>query len=280
MQNPATEAPAFEVIAHRGASAEAPENTLPAVRRALEIGAPAVELDAQLSRDGVVILFHDASLRSKAGIPGRVSDHDAQSLRTADIGRWFDRTHPRCERRHAGTGLATLEEVFSEIGGRTRYHIEVKSRDADLPSAVLALAARFGVRAQTTLTSFHRSQLVRAGELDRLTARCWLLRSARFSISRSHFDCDGAARPFSSILETAAADGVSSLGIPARKLTSELVEQAHARGLRVRAWGVRGESDMARVIASGAAGMTTDWPERALVLLGRMAPSQRGGSRA
>ncbi len=84
----------FRVIAHRGASAYAPENTLPAFERALEVGAAEVELDVQLSRDDVLVLFHDRTLDRKTNLTGRVRDHAADALRGADIGSWFDDQRP------------------------------------------------------------------------------------------------------------------------------------------------------------------------------------------
>ena len=71
----------FRVIAHRGASAYAPENTLPAFERALELGASEVELDVQLSRDGALVLFHDRTLDGKTNLSGAVRDHTADALR-------------------------------------------------------------------------------------------------------------------------------------------------------------------------------------------------------
>ena len=89
----------FHVIAHRGASAEAPENTLPAFERALALGVVEVELDVQLSRDGVPVLFHDRTLDEKTPLRGPVRDHSAQELTRADVGSWFDRARPGSGRR-------------------------------------------------------------------------------------------------------------------------------------------------------------------------------------
>lgn len=109
------------VIAHRGASAYAPENTLPAFRRALELGTEEVELDAQLSRDGVVVAFHDRSLERKTSGRGRVRDHEWEALRALEIGTWFDAAHPEASARYAGTRLASLAEIFAAArAGSTR----------------------------------------------------------------------------------------------------------------------------------------------------------------
>ena len=123
----------FNVIAHRGVSADAPENTLPAFARALEIGVVEVELDAQLSSDGVPVLFHDGTLDAKTPLRGQVRDHTATDLLGADIGSWFDRTHPSETRRFAGTRLTTLRAVFETFGARLRYHVELKTTSRQHP---------------------------------------------------------------------------------------------------------------------------------------------------
>ena len=92
----------FHVIAHRGVSAEAPENTLPAFERALEIGVVEVELDAQLSRDGVPVLFHDGTLDAKTPLRGRVRDHAAEDL--------LARRHRKLVRPHPSRGAPASRE--------------------------------------------------------------------------------------------------------------------------------------------------------------------------
>ena len=106
----------FHIIAHRGASAQAPENTLAAFERARESGAFEVELDVMLSADDVLVLFHDATLDLKTNLSGRVRDYPAAEVLEAEIGSWFDETHPGVEPRYAGTTLTTLSELFGRFG--------------------------------------------------------------------------------------------------------------------------------------------------------------------
>ena len=166
LTNPETDPPTrfpipFQILAHRGASAYAPENTLPAYRVARDIGVYEVELDIQLSSDDVVIIYHDAELEPKTGNPGTVRDHTAAQLVEMDIGTWFDRTHPEIEEKFAGTRLATLDEFFREFSSEFYYHIGLKSTDADLPRLALAIADHNGVRGRVRFTSFHLEQVER-----------------------------------------------------------------------------------------------------------------------
>ncbi|MBE9040431.1 glycerophosphodiester phosphodiesterase [Oscillatoriales cyanobacterium LEGE 11467] len=80
----------LEIIAHRGYSAIAPENTLPAFARAIVAGADSIELDVQLSADGIPMVFHDITLERIAGIPDRLDDLTREQLARFDVGTWFD----------------------------------------------------------------------------------------------------------------------------------------------------------------------------------------------
>ena len=110
------------VIAHRGASAEAPENTLPAFQLAAEQGADWFELDCQLSADDEVVVIHDATLERTTDGTGRVADHTLAELRALDAGSWFDP-------RFAGTPIPTLAEALELTPGRHRIgaYVEIKS---------------------------------------------------------------------------------------------------------------------------------------------------------
>ena len=235
----------FHVIAHRGASAYAPENTLPAFERARQLGADSVELDAQLSRDGVVVLFHDARLDEKTDLEGRVRDHDAADLLRADIGRWFDASHPDADRAYAGTPLTSLDAVFQRFGAAFHYHVEMKSQERVLPERILALARARSLLERVTLTSFHLELLRRARSLDAGVRIAWLLREPRHAL-----------------VDRAADERFQMVAFPAAVLDADLVRYAHRRGLEIRAWKVKTPEHMEHVIRVGANGMTIDWPDR------------------
>jgi len=240
----------FHVIAHRGVSADAPENTLPAFERALEIGVVEVELDAQLSRDGVPILFHDGSLDAKTPLRGAVREHPAEALTRADVGTWFDRTHPGAARRWAGTPLTTLSALFERFGSRLRYHIELKDDLEATPRRVIELVTASGLEGRVMLTSFHRAQLERARRAAPSIPVCWLLKPA--SPER---------------IEEAAGAGFAMVGVKAAELSEALVRQAHARGLGIRAYSVETDAEIERVFATGCNGLTIDDPQRVIARL-------------
>jgi glycerophosphoryl diester phosphodiesterase len=257
----------FQIIAHRGASAYAPENTLPAFARAHELGAFEVELDVQVSRDDVVIIFHDGELETKTGRRGRVRDYSAAELREMEIGSWFDRTHPEVSERFSGTRLMTLAELFDAFGDRLFYHVEFKAADAELPGLALAEVERVGLNGRVRWTSFRFEQLERARALDATIPITLLVRDAarlRGEVKGSIADQDEP--PLFPIqkrwVDRAARAGFDQVGFPADDLGPEIVAYARGKGLQVRAWRIRNDADMRHAIAVGCNGMTTNWPDR------------------
>lgn len=107
------------IIGHRGASAHAPENTLAAFRMAVDAGADGIEFDVQLSRDGVPVVIHDATLLRTCGRPSAVADVTAAELSTVDAGSWFG---PEFRGEH----VPTLAEVLEICGGLQRIYVELK----------------------------------------------------------------------------------------------------------------------------------------------------------
>ncbi|MCM2264906.1 MAG: hypothetical protein NDI73_06925 [Desulfuromonadales bacterium] len=183
------------LYAHRGASVEAPENTLVAFRRALEVGADGIELDVHLSADGVPVVIHDETLERTTDGVGPVASHGSEELQTLDAGFWFDP-------HFAGEPLPTLEETLSLLAGRLRLNLEVKDSRAGL--AVVALLRHFPT-ADVVLSSFDYGLLARlrraapdlplavlldAGNWQRALVRAEALRACAF-----HPRADLVSRP-------------------------------------------------------------------------------------
>ncbi len=113
------------VCAHRGNSAEAPENTLAAISSAIAVGADALEIDVQLSSDGHLMVIHDATCRRTGRHPGVVRDMTFLELKAVDVGRWF-------AKKFAGERIPTLEEVIHLCQKRIVLVVEVKSPIEDV----------------------------------------------------------------------------------------------------------------------------------------------------
>lgn len=150
------------IIAHRGASAKAPENTMPAFRKALELGAGGIELDVQLSRDGRVVVIHDERIDRTSSQKGWVKDLTLEELRVPDFGSWFSP-------EFRGVTIPTLDEVLELLSqGDTLLNIELKNGPVFYPGiedAVLALVKKYNMIEKVIISSFNHYSLMEVKKL-------------------------------------------------------------------------------------------------------------------
>src|SRR5690606_33236014 len=126
------EKPTVELTAHRGESYDAPENTMAALRLAWERNVPSVELDVHLTKDGRLILSHDANTKRTTGVDKLVKESQVEELQALDAGSWKGQ-------RWAGERMPTLEEALTEVQAGTRAFIEVKVGPEAIPALVKAV---------------------------------------------------------------------------------------------------------------------------------------------
>ena len=231
------------VIAHRGASAYAPENTLAAFRLGLEMGAQGLETDVRLTREGVPVLMHDERVDRTTDGHGRVADLTLGEVRRLDAGPWFGP-------RWAGERVPTLTEFLDEFGGRTYMALELKADG--LEELVAGEIRRRGLVELVTVTAFERERL------ERLLRRFPSARTGHLAVNFTV----GALRRL-------VADGIRQACPRATEIDQETVDVAHALGLEVRAWGVGSEEAMRSALDAGVDGMTVNWPDRLAAQLAR-----------
>lgn len=240
---PVTVPDRFRIIAHRGASAYAPENTAAAFRLAREMGATEFELDAQLTSDGEVALCHDVTL-ARYGHGAVVVEQMAWAeLASLDMGSWYS------PHLHRGERMLTLGELFTEHGDAVTYHVELKGKAAALPSTVYREIHRHDLKARCVITSFSHDLLLAMAALDPDLRLGWLVRG---------IDAD--------VLAKAAETPLYQLCPDARIVTPEIVTLARSVAPEVRVWGVGGAPHevvalIEKVIAAGCDGMTINWPD-------------------
>lgn len=275
----------FRIIAHRGASAHAPENTIASFETAVDLGAEEVELDVRLSADGQIVAFHDDRLDRKTPLEGRVRHYDAQVLERTDLAPWFGR-RPRSEMERSldeastidpsrpsegETCIPRLETVFDRLGDRVRYHVEIKGWDDLLPLEILRTVDAHGLRDRVTLTSFSKRPLVEIRKLDPDLPITFLLRDAADALRSSEFRPALEGRSLEEVhafwIDEAKQAGFQWVGIRAADLSSEVVDYAGSCGLAIRCWGIRTREDLSRAVELGAIGATVDWPGRARELV-------------
>lgn len=234
-------------IAHRGASAVAPPNTLAAFRKALELGADGVELDVHLSADGVPVVIHDFTVDGTTDGHGRVRDFSLAALRELDAGSRFAPAF-------AGERIPTLEEVFAEVGGRLLINVELKSMPGNdypgLEEKVAALVARHGLADRVLVSSFNPLALRRMRRMAPHLPLGFLYETAPLS---------RVARLLAALMPGLRPEAVHPWwGI----ITAETVRRAHARGQRVVAWTVDDPDAIARLMEWGVDAIITNCPDR------------------
>jgi glycerophosphoryl diester phosphodiesterase len=226
-------------IGHRGAAAVAPENTIASFRRAVALGAQAVELDVQRTRDGHLIVMHDETVdRTTDGI-GRVAELDLAWIQRLDAGSWKGP-------EFAGERVPTLDEVIDAIAAPTILFVELKGPAALAPGIEEDLLRVVGrARSRVRVSSFDHRALARLRELDGD-----LPLGALFT----GLPVDPVA--------LARGCGATAIHPSFHYVVPDLVAEAHAAGLEVHAWTVNVPEDIAAVRALGVDGIFSDHPDR------------------
>jgi len=158
-------------IAHRGASGLAPEATLPAFDKAQDLNADLLELDAQLTKDGHLVAFHDTKVDRTTDGTGPLSDYTLSELKELDAGSWFNAKYSaHADPAYEGLAVPTLAEIVKRYGTREKYYIEIKSPDENpgLTEALVEFAEKHGLVEANALVvqSFDRASLKKAHELN------------------------------------------------------------------------------------------------------------------
>lgn len=236
------------VFAHRGASAHAPENTLAAFALAGHLGAPAIEFDVKLSRDGHVVVIHDPTVDRTTDGHGRVHEMTLADLRALDAGAKFS---AECR----GERIPTLDEVFEMTSKKLFMNVELTNYATPfdgLVDAVAGLVKRHGTGKRVMFSSFSPANLFRA----------WRLLP---DAPRGQLSLPGASgawqRAAGSLIPVQAEHPFYA------DVTARTVGRAHARGRRVHVWTVNDPAEMRRLFALGADGIFTDDPALGLGIL-------------
>ena len=242
------------VIAHRGASAVAPENTLAAFKLAVEQGADFVELDVQESADGEVLVVHDSDLMKIGGGPAKIWEATAAELRAVDIG-----SHKGPQ--FSGERVATLAEALAVCKGKARVDVELKSygHDQKLQERVIAIVEAAGMANDCIYMSLDHTMIARLKRL-RPSWRCGVL------AAKAKGDLTSLQADF--------------LAVEARMATGPFIRRAHRAGQDVYVWTMNDPAWMLAALSRGADGLITDKPDLARTVVARraaMSDAQRFG---
>lgn len=233
---------------HRGASGQAPENTMPAFELALEQGADGVELDVQLTSDDEVVVIHDRTLERTTDGVGRVVDHTLADLRRLDASHGRD--------GFAGARIPTLAEVLSLVAGTDRVvNIELKNGGKvpylGLEERVLAVVADADAAGQVVLSTFNHYSLR-------------TLQGLGASMPLGALYNERLFKPWKYVERL----GAGCLHPPVRTVRErKLVSRSHDLGLKVHVWTVNTPGDLVRMARLGVDAVITDVPDVARSVL-------------
>jgi glycerophosphoryl diester phosphodiesterase len=246
-----SELPRPVIFAHRGDCTNAPENTLAAFELALADGADAIELDARLSADGEVVIFHDSRVDRTTDGTGRLALKTLAELRSLDAGSHFSS-------KYRGEKIPLLVEVFEAVGKKLFINVHLTSYatpGASLVGRVCELVKKCGLEQHVLFSSFLPGHLQRARQLlpqvprGLLAAEHWLGAWSRsFGFSFGEY---AALHPYITDVDT------------------HEVQRVHRLKRRIHVWTVNKPGDIARLKAWRADGIFTDDPVMALQILGR-----------
>lgn len=251
------------LYAHRGASAERPENTLPAFERAVEIGVDALELDVHATKDGVLIVSHDATASRMCGAPAAWADVDLVEAQRYDAGWGF--VAPDGSRPYAGQGITvpTFEAVLTAFPDHV-LNVDLKGAGDRAVDLALALIAREHAEARVTLASFSVRTLI-AVRRRKYAGETGLARAEMVALVAL------PAVAWRALPYTGSAAQIPTHQGPIRLDRAPFIAKCHSVGLRVDFWTIDDPAEAGRLLALGADGIMTNDPA-ALVSLFRDAP--------
>lgn len=240
------------VVAHRGFSGKAPENTMAAFSMALEAGVAMIELDVQISQDNVVVVIHDSTLERTTNGKGNVADYSVHQLKTLDAGSWFDESFKN-ER------IPTLQEALEYITPHALVNVELKSnrviRKADtyIADLTLALVRQMQLLDRVLFSSFNHKLVKYLKEVEP-HAHVGVIFHPIMHFGRLPSSLAGPAN---------AEVFVCSK----RDATKRRIADARKHGIIVGVYGLETQQDIERMLSMGVRVLVSDYPDRIVQVL-------------
>jgi len=241
-----TESDNFTVIAHRGASAYYPENTIASFQGAISMGADMVELDVQLTKDGAVVVFHDEKITRCTNGKDRVADHTLIELKALDAGSWFDK-------KYQAVKIPTLAEVLSLCRDKIAVNIEIKNESVTdavaggIEEKSLKIAEQSGMHEHIVFSSFDPRAIKHLRQIDSSVAVAVLF-------EKGHYD----SKLPSDIIESLGAD---AFNCSQNELNSKWLSNLKLNNIPLNIYTVNDENNMKRLIKMGISGIFTNTPD-------------------
>ncbi len=239
------------IVAHRGASHDAPENTLAAFELAWQQGADGIEADFHLTSDGHVLCIHDADTARTAGVKLKVVDHSLEQLQQLDVGSWKGE-------QWAGERMPTLGQILQKLPADKWFFIELKTGPEIVPPVQQILADYAGATERLVIISFNQATIARCAELLPEIRRHWLVGFRENPQTRAwEPEVDQLVADW----KQTPADGIGFHARP-EALNSTLLDRLAAAGLKeFHTWTVDDPRLAKHFQALGTQGITTNRPQ-------------------
>jgi len=242
------------VIAHRGNSSAAPENTLAAIREAIDLGTDCVEVDIRCTKDGVPVLCHDPTVGRVAGGMGNICDLTLDDLHSLDVGSWKGD-------EYKGEAIPTFEEALLEAREKTRIVAEVK---VDCAEQVSQIVRRLKIRDGLTFAAFRLDLLHKIYRRMPDFDVAWVL------IAREWLGYNSAQA-----IETASESEIRVIAPPFSVLSQPSICCAHEMGIVIWTYECDSVEQFERALELGVDGIVTSHPEELMAVLRGCEPVAR-----
>lgn len=237
---------AYQVIAHRGSSGEAPENTLPAIKLAEEQNSDYIEIDFHMTKDGEIVAFHDKTLNRTTDGRGRIDHYTYEELSKLDAGSWFDA-------KFKGTKVPKLADIFEQVQKETKLILEFKYGHPKYPKLeekVVSLIQKYNMSERVILKSFDTEIIDRFEKLAPTIGRLYVLFASWDGLTIDNF------LRFRSMLDIS---NVSYYQVHQLFINRSLVTKVHKEGKKIIAWGVK-KKHLPEMIKMGVDILEVDYP--------------------
>lgn len=245
-------------VAHRGASGHAPEHTIPSYKLGERMNGDYIEIDLQMTKDGVLVAMHDERVDRTTDGTGLVKDYTLEELKKLDAGSWFNEENPeKAKRAYQGLEVPTLEEVIQTFGNDSHYYIETKSPEVypGMEKELLRvlekyeLTPKYEERGKVLVQSFSKASLLKMHDLAPDMPLVQLI----------------SYKTPATITEQELAElnrYAVGVGMSHTKIDQEYVEKVRESGLLIHPYTVNEKEDMKRLLDWGVTGMFTNYPDR------------------
>ncbi len=247
----------FMNIAHRGASGHAPENTILAFQKGIEMHSDSIELDLHMTKDGVLIVMHDEKVDRTTNGSGTIKDKTLAEIKKLDAGSWFNRAYPeKAQPAYTELHVPTFEEVIEVVGEQGRFYIETKAPEVypgmekEL-SRILEkhkLIPRSDSTSKVIIQSFSEASLQL---MKQLIPELPLIQLISY--------------PEHAVISTEQLTHIKryaiGVGMNYKRIDENYVQQVRAQKLVIHPYTVNKREDMERLIGWGVTGMFTNYPD-------------------